>query len=380
MYNRILSFPFDQKSSAFLFGPRGTGKTSWIKANMPTAVYFDLLDFATFSALSANPSRLESLIPPNTKEWVVIDEIQCVPELLNQVHRLIESQKIRFLLTGSSARTLRKKGVNLLAGRALQYHMHPLVIQELGSDFNLDHALRYGLLPMVITHENPAKYLESYVQTYLREEVLQEGLTRNIGTFTRFLEIASFSQGAVLNFSEIARELGLNRLMVAQYFDILEDLLLSIRIPVFAKRAKRKVIAHQKFYFFDAGVFRYIRPTGPLDSREEIDGSVLETLFLQSLRAINDYNNFGYTISFWRTVAGNEVDFVLYGPRGFHAFEIKRSATITPKTLSGLKNFSDDYPEAKLYVIFLGGHKEYYGNITALPLQLALQELPAILG
>ncbi len=380
MYNRILSFPFDQKSSAFLFGPRGTGKTSWIKTNMPTAVYFDLLDFATISTLSANPSRLESLIPPNTKEWVVIDEIQCVPELLNQVHRLIENKKIRFLLTGSSARTLRKKGVNLLAGRALQYHMHPLVIQELGSDFNLDHALRYGLLPMTITHENPAKYLESYVQTYLREEVLQEGLTRNIGTFTRFLEIASFSQGAVLNFSEIARELGLNRLMVAQYFDILEDLLLSIRIPVFAKRAKRKVIAHQKFYFFDAGVFRYIRPTGPLDSREEIDGSVLETLFLQSLRAINDYNNFGYSISFWRTVAGNEVDFVLYGPRGFHAFEIKRSATITAKTLSGLKNFSDDYPEAKLYVIFLGGHKEYYGNITALPLQLALQELPTILA
>ena len=181
---------------------------------------------------------------------MVIDEVQKIPELLNEVHRLIEGRKIRFLLTGSSARSLRRKGVNLLAGRALKNNMHPLVIQEIGAQFDLGHALKYGLLPMVLGGFDPKQYLKSYVETYVKEEVLQEGLTRNIGAFTRFLEAASFSQGEVLNVSEIGRELGLNRLLVEGYFQILEDLLLANRIPVFRKRAKRKVIAHQKFLLF----------------------------------------------------------------------------------------------------------------------------------
>ncbi len=211
MFNRILKLPLEGKSSLFLFGPRGTGKTSWIKTYLPDAIYLDLLDFSLYSSLLAEPNRLENLIPPNYTNWIVIDEVQRVPELLNEVHRLIESKKYRFILTGSSARALRKKGVNLLAGRALKYHMHPLVIQEIGESFDFNHVLQFGLLPLAITHADPKKYLESYVQTYIREEVLQEGLTRNIGTFTRFLEIASFSQGNVLNFSEIAREISINR-------------------------------------------------------------------------------------------------------------------------------------------------------------------------
>lgn len=380
MFDRILKLPVEGTSSIFLFGPRGTGKTSWIREHMKDALYLDLLDFSLYSSLMANPHRLEKLIPPDFGGWVVIDEVQRVPELLNEVHRLIEHRKIRFLLTGSSARNLRRRGVNLLAGRALRYHMHPLVIQELGSAFDLAHVLEFGLLPVAVQHEDPRKYLESYVQTYVREEVLQEGLTRNVGAFARFLEIASFSQGQLLTMTEIARELGINRLLVSNYFDILEDLLLSVRIPVFSHRAKRKVIAHQKFYFFDTGVYRALRPSGPLDTREEAEGVALETLFLQSLLAINDYFELGYTIYFWRTQTGTEVDFVLYGPKGLHAFEIKRSATITSKALKGLRAFKEDYPEAALHIVYSGTHKEYHGDITAIPIQEALSALPELLG
>lgn len=380
MYNRILKLPLDQKNSIFLFGPRGTGKTSWLKSHLPESLYFDLLDFSIYNSLSADPSRLENMIPIDYKDWIILDEVQRVPELLNEVHRLIENKGFRFILTGSSARGLRKKGVNLLAGRALTYYMHPLTIQEIGQDFNLAHALDFGLLPMAVTHTDPKKYLESYVQTYLREEVLQEGLTRNIGAFSRFLEVASFSQGSILNFSEIARELSLNRLMVADYFNILEDLLLSHRIDVYSKRAKRKLVAHQKFFFFDVGVYKVLRPTGPIDTREESDGAGLETLFLQSLRAINDYFDLGYKIYFWRTSTGTEVDFVIYGPRGLHAFEIKRSQNLTNKAFKGLKSFQIDYPETKLHLLYLGKNKEYHENVTAIPFEQALRDLPKLIS
>lgn len=380
MFNRIIKLPIDQQNSFFLFGPRGTGKTSWLKKFLPTALYLDLLDFGVYAPLAANPNRLENLIPPDYTDWVIIDEVQRIPELLNEVHRLIESRHVRFILTGSSARSLKRKGTNLLAGRALRYTMHPLVIQELKNDFDLVHALNFGLLPAAVTHSDPKKYLESYVQTYLREEVQQEGLTRNIGSFSRFLEVASFSQGQILNMSEIARELSINRLIVSNYFDILEDLLLASRIDAFGLRAKRKVVAHQKFYFFDTGVYKVLRPMGPLDSQEEFEGSALETLFFQSLSAINDYYALDYKIYFWRTSTGQEVDFVIYGPNGLHAFEIKRAAKISNKSLDGLKAFGEDYPEAKLHILFLGKQREYYGNITAIPFQEALTELPNIIS
>lgn len=375
VFKRILKLPLESNNSIFLFGPRGTGKTSWLRSHLPNALYLDLLDFSLYSSLVASPNKLENLIPQDYNGWVIIDEVQRIPELLNEVHRLIEHKKFKFLLTGSSARSLRRAGVNLLAGRALRYHMHPLIIQEMAGEFNLEHALLYGFLPAAVGHSDPKKYLESYVQTYIKEEVLQEGLTRNIGAFTRFLEAASFSQGQLLNFSEIARELSLNRLMIANYFDILEDLLLSTRISSFSLRAKRKTVAHQKFYFFDAGVYRTIRPMGLLDSPQEAEGVALETLFLQSLLALNDYYELGYKIHFWRTLAGDEVDFVIYGPKGFHAFEIKRSSTVNTKALKGLKLFGEEYPEAKLYLLYLGKHKEYHNTIAVLPFEQALRDL-----
>lgn len=397
MFQRALNLPLHENKSIFLFGPRGTGKTSWLKVTFPHCLYFDLLDFDTYNKLSAQPNRLGSLIPPDYVDWVIIDEVQRVPELLNEIHRLIEGRKIKFILTGSSARTLRRKGVNLLAGRALTYHMHPLIIQEMmgstdiqqsgsgvpqdkGDVFSLERALNFGMLPATLSYQDPKKYLTSYVQTYVREEVMQEALTRSIGDFSRFLETASFSQGNVLNYSEIARELGLKNQVVAGYFQILEDLLIATRIDVFTQRAKRKVVAHPKFYFFDTGVYRVLRPMSLLDTQEEGDGAALETLFYQSLRAVNDYYDLGYKIYFWRTAAGTEVDFVLYGPHGLHAFEIKRSSQVSNKHMSGLKSFLQDYPEAKGHLVYLGNFTEYHGNIRAIPFKQALIDLPKILS
>jgi uncharacterized protein len=380
MYNRLLQLPLDDPQSLFLFGPRGVGKTHWIKDHLPDAIYLDLLEFNLYKNLSADPGRLADFIPPIFKGWVVIDEVQKIPDLLNEVHRLIESKNIRFLLTGSSARSLKRKGVNLLAGRALRYEMHPLTVQELKSDFNLLQALQFGLLPAAVTGNDAKRYLETYVLTYLKEEIQQEGLTRNLSAFSRFLEVASFSQGSIVNHSEIAREVGVNRQVVANYFTILEDLLLASHIQPFTRRAKRRLITQAKFYFFDAGVYRVLRPMGPLDTPQEVAGGALETLFLQELRAINDYLQLGYTIYFWRTSNQVEVDFILYGPQGLHAFEIKNTTTITSKTLTGLKLFKQDYPEAKLYLIYNGKHREYRGDVVLIPIEQALTELPNLLA
>ncbi len=374
----MLQFPDDK--SFFLLGPRGTGKTTWVRAQFPKAVYIDLLDMDTYALLLAKPHRLEEFIPVGHTEWVVIDEVQKVPELLNEVHRLIEGRRLRFVLTGSSARSLRRKGVNLLAGRALVRHMYPFTAVELGETFDLSVSVQNGHLPSVYTESRPQEYLRAYVQTYLREEVLQEGLTRNIGAFTRFLETASFSQGSVLNVSHVARECSLNRKTVEAYFDLADDLLLSVRLPVFSKRAKRKVVGHPKFYFFDAGVYRSLRPRGPVDTVEEGDGAALESLILQELRATNDNLGLEYNISFWRTKNGLEVDFVLYGPNGFHAFEVKRSKSLHPADFRGLKAFGEEYPEATLTLLYGGEREMSKGPIRVLSIAQALKNLPEVIG
>ncbi|MDY6904353.1 MAG: ATP-binding protein [Thermodesulfobacteriota bacterium] len=368
-----------QNSSFFLFGPRGTGKTTWLKTHCADALHLDLLDSSLYLDLSARPGRLENLIPPEWSDWIVLDEIQKIPALLNEVHRLIEARGYRFIMTGSSARGLRKKGVNLLAGRALTYNMFPLTAVELGGDFDLDKSLQYGHLPLALATDAPDKFLSAYVRTYLREEVQQEGLTRNLGNFSRFLETASFSQASVLNISEVAREAGLSRKMVESYFAILEDLLLAIRLPVFSRRARRRMVAHPKFYLFDAGVYRAIRPQGPLDSPAEVDGISLETLVFQEICAINHYLDCGYEIFYWRTSNGAEVDFILYGPAGLLAFEVKRARRWSQKDLSGLKSFVADFPEATGYFLYGGNRTEYHNGFTIMPVAEALARLPSLL-
>jgi len=365
MYPRLLQPP--PKQSFFLFGPRGVGKTAWAHQQFPDALFFDLLDHQTYTQLLAAPQRLGDRIPQGHKGWVVVDEVQRVPELLNEVHRLIESRRLRFVLTGSSARKLRRRGVNLLAGRALTRRMHPLTALELGKDFDLKRALRWGCLPLACTSENPQDYVNSYAASYLREEVQQEGFARNISAFGRFLEAASFSQGSVLNMAAVARECAVSAKVVEDYFSILEDLLIAVRLPVFTKRAKRRLIAHPKFFYFDAGVYQAIRPRGPLDAPEQIHGAALETVFLQQARALNDYLDLGYRLHYWRTATGEEVDFVLYGKRGLRAFEVKMAHRVRPDDLRGLLRFREDFPQAKAHLLYLGNRRWHDRGVDVLP-------------
>lgn len=378
MIKRLISSPKDQ--SYFLFGPRGTGKTTWVHAEYPKAIYIDLLDASLRDRLLAHPQQLSDLIPPSTKEWVIIDEIQLVPALLHEVHRLISSKKYKFVLTGSSARSLRRKGVNLLGGRARTLLFHPLTAVELGQRFDLLRSLRYGHLPQSYLGKSPQSYLKGYVLNYIKNEVKQEGLTRNIGAFSRFLEIASFSQGGVLNYTEIAREASIDRMVVVHYFDILEDLLIGSRLPVFTKKAKRRLVTHHKFYYFDVGVYRAIRPLGPLDMPESVSGAAMETLVLQELRAVNDALDLGYEIYYWRTSNKAEVDFVLYGEKGLIAVEVKCSSRLTSDMFRGLKSFKADYPVAKSYLVYAGRRREYRDDVQVIGVEEFLQTLPKILN
>ncbi|PIQ69714.1 ATPase [Candidatus Shapirobacteria bacterium CG03_land_8_20_14_0_80_40_19] len=377
MYSRLLKPP--RNKSFFLFGPRGTGKTTWVKSTFPKAIYLDLLEAEIFNDLLANPQRLENYLPKKTTDFVIIDEIQRIPQLLNEVHRLIEKLHLKFILTGSSARKLRERGQNLLAGRALTYFMYPLTAIELNADFNLNLSLNFGLLPSVYQEKEPKKYLESYVKTYLEEEIFQEGLTRNLSAFARFLETASFSQGSVLNTSEIAREAAVERKVVENYFSILEDLLIGYRLPVFNKKAKRRLIVHPKFYFFDTGMYRIVRPMGPLDSPEMVEGISVESLFFQNLLAVNDNLNLGYKLYYYRTATGIEVDFIAYGERGIRAFEIKRTDKVSSKTTRGLKHFLKEYPQTKGFFLYGGKRKMRHGDIEIIPFEDALKNLPDLL-
>lgn len=377
MFARTLALP---GKSFFLFGPRGTGKSTWLRAALPQALVFDLLDMGVYSELLAHPHRLEALAEPHMPAPIVIDEIQRLPLLLDEVHRLIERRKWRFGLTGSSARKLRRGGVNLLAGRARSLAMHPLTAAELGSAFDLSHSLRFGQLPSVYVESDPQAYLASYTGTYLREEVQAEALTRNLDAFARFLTAASFSQGSVLSIATLARDIGLARKTVEGYFDLLEDLLLAVRLPVFTRRAKRALTSHAKFYFFDAGVYRTLRPRGPLDAVEDIDGPAVETLVLQELRATNDNLGLGYELSHWRTRDKHEVDFVLYGERGLVAIEVKRASRYTGHDLASLRLFKSDYPVATCILLYGGRHEYEQEGVRIVPLATALPRLASLLA
>lgn len=372
---RFLTYP---KQSFFLLGPRGVGKTTWIRDHFTDALWIDLLLPDELHFYSARPERLlnavEGAFPCKT---VVIDEIQKVPELLSVVHHLIEQKKgYQFILTGSSARKLKRTGVDLLAGRALLKYMNPFTAAELGDLFSLEKALEIGMLPIVWDNKDPVAVLKTYVALYLKEEVQTEGLVRNLGSFARFLEIISFSHGSLLNLNNISRECGISRSTISNYLQIIEDMLLGWTLNVFSKRAKRELSSHPKFYLFDAGVFRSLRPRGPLDRPEEIQGAALEGLVCQHLKAWIDGQNDAYELSFWRTRSGSEVDFVLYGEKGFWAIEVKNSATISQNDLSALKSFGREYPEATLLFLYRGTRRLLQDNILCLPVDEFLISFP----
>lgn len=343
-------------SSFFLFGPRGTGKSTWLKEKYPEAIYIDLLDDITYRKLLIRPESLnEIILGQNLKHIVIIDEIQKIPALLSTVHKLIEEYKtLQFILTGSSSRKLKRAGVDLLGGRAIIKKMYPFTAAELGSSFSISNALIHGLIPLINQAEDKEAALAAYINLYLKEEVHAEGLVRNIASFARFLEIMSFSHGQIINYSEIARECQVKRHLVEDYADILEDLLIAYRINPFLKRAKRILVKSSKFYFFDSGVFNILRPKGALDSPSEIGGAALEGVVLHHLLSWLEYGNRHGSVYFWRTKSGNEVDFIVYGNNDFFGIEVKHSKSIRKKDLHGLKAFKEDYPEAQIVLLYMG--------------------------
>lgn len=356
------------QGSFFLFGPRGTGKTTWLRENLPHALHVNLLRGDVHRDLSARPERLVELVEgyPERAD-VVLDEIQRVPDLLPVVHDLMESKRPRrFVLTGSSARKLRRGGTDLLAGRAALRTMHPFLAAEL-PDFDLDGALTYGMVPLVLTASDPGDVLRSYASLYLEQEVQAEGMVRSLGSFARFLEAVTFSHAAVLNASNVARDAQVSRKTVEGYLAILEDLLLAWRVPVFARRAKRATVAHPKLYLFDAGVFRSLRRTGPVDRPQEVEGAALEGLVAQHLRAWIAYSGDRFQLAYWRTRSGVEVDFVVYGPEAFWAVEVKNARSVRREDVRSLASFREDYPECEPILVHRGGQRLLVDGIRCLP-------------
>lgn len=364
------------KGSYFLFGPRGTGKSTWIKSYYPDCLYIDLLRADILRTYSAYPETLiktlEALQDINT---VVIDEIQKVPELLSIVHLMIEEKReLQFILTGSHSRKLKKTGVDLLAGRAIKKNMHPFIAYELQEVFNLDQALKFGMVPIIYDANDPEETLETYIDLYIEQEVKQEGLVRNIGQFSRFLSVIAFSHANLLNTSNIARECEVKRHTVDVFIEILKDLLLACEIPIFSKRSQRALTSHPKFYLFDVGVYRMLRKIGPADSSSELDGGALEGLVLQHLRAWCDYSRGKFEIFYWRTKAGLEVDFIVYGENCFWAFEVKNSSKVHSKDVRALRHFKEDYPEAQAILLYRG-ERLVEDGILCLPCEEFLKNL-----
>jgi predicted AAA+ superfamily ATPase len=365
---RIVNPP---EGSYFLLGPRGTGKSTWLLHQYPKAVRIDLLLGEEERRFSAYPEKIRDVaaaLPEGST--LILDEIQRVPRLLPEIHSLIEQKKgIQYIMTGSSSRKLRRSVSDLLGGRALLRQMGPFLASELKESFSLEKALKTGLIPLIWESTHPEQRLLDYLHLYLREEVQAEGLVRQIGDFSRFLEVSSFSHASIWTTTDISRESSVKRATVDNYLQILEDLLLAFTLPVFSRRSKRKLVAHRKFYFFDAGVYRILRPQGILDSSQEIEGWALEGLVAQHLRSWVLAQNQPHSLSFWRTQTKLEVDFIIYGPRGFWAIEVKRSPNLGPDDARALLAFKEEYPEATCLFVIPGARKETYRGIPVIPME-----------
>jgi uncharacterized protein len=372
---RLLKRP---ERSFFLFGPRGIGKSTWLHQVLPESFRLDLLDASLFLELSRDPHRLEALVGKKPAgAWVVLDEIQKVPALLDEVHRLMESRRWRFALCGSSARKLRRGGANLLAGRALTLSMESFSAAELGTGFDLDFALNWGLLPFVLEEpDTAADILAAYVNTYLKEELQAEGLIRNVPPFVRFLAVAGQINGQIVNAQNISREASVARSTVDTYFAILTDTLVGHFLPAWRPGLKVREAAQPKFYWFDPGVARAAAGLLREPADKQWQGLALETLIYHELRVYNDISGKHRSVSYYRTSAGVEVDFIVETSRRrantspqVAALEIKRAERWDRKWDKALRALADTdgVRVDRMIGVYCGSRRYDFDNVTVLP-------------
>ena len=374
---RLLNIDLPPQQSAFLWGPRKTGKTTYLKAQFPDSLVYDFLKTDLFLEFSKRPSLLREQILAKDEDAIsspiILDEVQKVPQLLDEVHWLIENTGLSFIMCGSSARKLKRGKANLLGGRAWRYEMFPFVSAELGK-LDLLKALNRGLIPAHYFQDTYKKSLRAYTQDYLKEEVFDEGLTRNIPAFSRFFDAMGFSHGELTNFSNIARECGVDSKTVKEYYQILKDTLLGEFIEPFKKRQNRQVISRtSKFYLFDVGVAGTITKRHVRQERGVDFGKAFEHFILMEIKAHNSYHEIDYEINFWRTKSGLEVDFIL--GRGEIAIEVKGSGSIQNKDLRPINAFVETYDPRKALVVCNEKEERLVGKILITPWRKFLRDL-----
>lgn len=367
LISRILSIDLPENRSAFLWGPRKTGKTTLLRQQFAKAYWIDLLDYELFLLLSREPARLRRILDAQSSRTVVIDEVQKIPHLMDEIHWLMENRSYRFLLSGSSARKLKRGNVNLLGGRAWRFELYPLVSRELG-DFDLEKVLVSGFLPSHYLSPDCRMDLQAYVHDYLKEEIQAEALTRNLPAFSRFLQSAAATSGMLLNYSNAARDAGVSVKTIREYYQILEDTLIGRILPPWKKSLGRRLIETAKFYFFDVGLVSALLNRYSLCPGTREFGRAFEQFILQECWAYRHYSRKDFPISFWRTASGSEVDIIL-GDADV-AIEVKAGEHAASKLPKGLHLFGEECRPGKSIIVSRDRYPEKINSrITVLPWQ-----------
>jgi predicted AAA+ superfamily ATPase len=373
MITRYFKMQDAENESVFLFGARQTGKTTFLRQRFPDTNYYDLLKADVFERLKRHPEILrEELMNCVENELIIIDEIQKIPQLLDEVQWLMVNKNLRFILSGSSARKLKRTGANTLGGRALRNIFYPLVSAEI-PDFDLIRAVNNGMLPRHYLVENAWKRLQAYVGTYLQEEIKEEALVRNLNSFNRFLEAAALTNGEMVNYQNIATDCGVSAITIKEYFSILEDTMIGYIVPAFRKTVKRRLIQAPRFYYFDVGIVNYLLNRKNLLPGSADFGHAFEHFVIQELIAYIGYSDSEDHLSYWRTSGGVEVDAILGDARV--AIEIKSTKEVQSRHLKGLKTFAEEHPQARLIMVSLDSAPRLSNGVEVMPIAYFLKKL-----
>lgn len=373
MYLRKLVLENEYEDSVFLWGARQVGKTTLLENRYPNARYYDLLQATEFERFFRRPALLsEELETANEGELVIIDEIQKVPQLLDEIHRLIHRKKLRFILSGFSPRKLKRLGANLLGGRALKKTLFPLVSAEI-PDFDILKAVNNGMIPRHYTVNNPWERFRAYIGVYLNEEIREEAISRKLNSFSRFLEIAAFSNTEMVVYKNIAQDCGIDHRTVKEYFEILQDTLIGYLIPGFGATKKRRAILAPKFYYFDVGVANYLSNRKNIIQGTDAFGHAFEHLIIQEIIAYLSYHNSDNALTYWRTSNGYKVDAII--GNGLVAIEIKSNSEVNSRHLKGLKAFKEEFPDARAMVVSMDKNKRILNEVEIFPAVEFLKEL-----